>query len=86
MGDFSMTELKEIMRTSAGVLEEVDLDADIADIEFDDLGYDSLAVLELVSQVGRRYGVSIPDDAIAEMPTPASAVRYLNGHLARIEV
>jgi minimal PKS acyl carrier protein len=86
MGDFSMTELKEIMRSSAGVQEEVNLDGDIADIEFDDLGYDSLAVLELVSQVGRRYGVSIPDDAISEMPTPARAVTYLNEHLTRMGV
>ncbi|WP_433261213.1 acyl carrier protein [Actinosynnema sp. CS-041913] len=85
MGDFSLQELKEIMRTASGVPEDVDLDGDIADVEFQALGYDSLAVLELVSQVERRYRVSIPEDAIPEMPTPARAVRFINGQLARLE-
>lgn len=85
MGDFSLQELKEIMRTAAGVADDVDLDSDIADIEFNALGYDSLAVLELVSQVERRYRVSIPEDAIPEMPTPGRAVQFINGQIARLE-
>jgi minimal PKS acyl carrier protein len=85
VSDFSMTELKEIMRAGAGVPDDVDLDGDIADIEFDELGYDSLALLELISQFSRRYGVSIPDEALTEMPTPARALCYLNDHLARAE-
>ncbi|MER6666884.1 acyl carrier protein [Amycolatopsis japonica] len=81
-----MSELKEIMRACAGVDEGVDLDADIADVEFAELGYDSLAVLELANQVERRYGIPIPDEAVAEMPTPGRALDFINAQLARAEV
>jgi len=86
MSRLTLAELKEIMRTSVGVEEGVDLDGDIADATFADLGYDSLAVLEMVSQVERRYGVSIPDEAVSEMPTPGSAVDFINRRLVREEV
>lgn len=79
---FTIEELKGILRASAGVDEEADLDGDIADVEFGELGYDSLAVLEFARQVERRYGVSIPDSAIAEMPTPAKAVEFVNAQFA----
>ncbi|GDY31033.1 acyl carrier protein [Gandjariella thermophila] len=86
MSEFTLSELKEIMSASAGVDEGVELDGDIADVAFADLGYDSLAVLELCGQVERRYGVSISDDAVAEMPTPAKAVEYVNALLAKAGV
>lgn len=85
MSEFTLSELKEIMRTSAGVAEGVDLDADIADVEFTELGYDSLAVLELASQVERRYGIPIPDEAVSEMPTPGRALAFINARLAGTE-
>ncbi|CRK55093.1 Acyl carrier protein [Alloactinosynnema sp. L-07] len=78
MNKFDLDDLRAIMRESAGVDEDVDLDGDIADIEFTELGYDSLAVLELASQVQRKYGVPIPDEAVHEMPTPRAAVEFIN--------
>ncbi|CAM3691010.1 acyl carrier protein [Kibdelosporangium persicum] len=86
MSEFTLDDLREIMRASTGVDEGVDLDGDIADVEFDDLGYDSLAVLELCGQVGRRYGVQISDDAASEMPTPARAVEFINTMVAKARV
>ncbi|MGB3440122.1 MAG: acyl carrier protein [Actinophytocola sp.] len=85
MSEFTLSELKEIMRTSVGVTEGVDLDGDIVDVEFADLGYDSLALLEVASQVERRYGVPIPDEAVSEMPTPGRALEFINARLARSE-
>ncbi|WP_410601162.1 acyl carrier protein [Amycolatopsis sp. lyj-90] len=85
MSEFTLDELKEIMRGSAGVEEGVDLDGDIAGVEFGDLGYDSLAVLELLNQVRVRHGVSIPDGAIEEMPTPSAAVVLINEQFAKSE-
>lgn len=84
MATFSLAELKKILQSSSGVTEHVDLDGDIADVEFSVLGYDSLAVLELISQVERRYGVLFPEDAISEMPTPALAVRYIEELLVKV--
>lgn len=85
MSEFTLTELTEIMRTSVGVAEGVDLNGDIVDVEFADLGYDSLAVLELASQVERRYGIPIPDEAVSEMPTPGRALEFINARLTRSE-
>lgn len=82
MSELTLSELKEIMRASAGVAEGVNLDGDIVDVEFADLGYDSLAVLELASQVERRYGIPIPDEAVSEMPTPGRALEFINARLA----
>ncbi|SFP84531.1 acyl carrier protein [Amycolatopsis rubida] len=81
MEKFTLENLRETMRSSAGIDEGVDLDGDIADVEFTELGYDSLAVLELASQVQRRYGVRIPEEAVAEMPTPRKAVYFINQRL-----
>ena len=81
MEKFTLEDLRETMRSSAGIDEDVDLNGDIADVEFTELGYDSLAVLELASQVQRRYGLRIPDEAVAEMPTPQKAVDFINRRL-----
>jgi acyl carrier protein len=82
-GEFTLAELTEILRASVGVPEGVDLNGDIVDVEFAELGYDSLAVLEMASQVERRYGIPIPDEAVSEMPTPGRAVEFVNARLAR---
>lgn len=81
MSRFELDVLREILRTRVGEVDGVDLDGDIADLEFAELGYDSLAVLELCSHVGRLYGLQIPGDAVAEMPTPGKAVEYINALL-----
>ena len=86
MSTFSLDDLREIMRQSAGVEAGVDLDADITDVEFIELGYDSLALLELAIQVKRKYGVSIPDDDVVDMTTPRIAVEYINRQLVGAEV
>jgi minimal PKS acyl carrier protein len=74
---FSLDDLRVVMRTSAGVDDSVDLSSDIGDITFTDLGYDSLAVLQMAARIGNEYGVNIPDDAVAELPTPQSLVDYV---------
>lgn len=82
MREFTLDALRAVMRSSAGVEDGVDLDGPIADVPFADLGYDSLAVLEIASQVGRHFGFDVPDDALAEMPTPAAAVAFVNRRLS----
>jgi minimal PKS acyl carrier protein len=79
---FTLNDLRRIMRASVGVEDGVDLDGDISDVEFADLGYDSLAVLELAGHVKREYGVAVPDEVVLELRTPALAVTLVNGRLA----
>lgn len=83
MTEFTLETLRAIMRSCVGVDDGVDLDGPIDHVSFDDLGYDSLAMLELAGQLRRQYGVDTPDDALAELlPTPAATVAYVNRELA----
>ena len=75
---FTLDDLRELMRSSAGVDDSVDIDGDIADLTFEELGYDSLAVLEMASQVQRTYSVPMPDESTEYMTTPQLAVDYIN--------
>lgn len=82
MTELTMGRLKEIMGKCSGVDESVDISGDIGGTPFRDLGYDSLAVLEIVSQVQRDHGLSIPDEAIDEMNSPDALLSYVNSALA----
>jgi act minimal PKS acyl carrier protein len=66
----------------------VDLDSDIGGRTFEDLGYDSLAVLEMTAKIQNMLGVVITDDAAKELTTPQSLTDYvatqLTGHQATI--
>jgi minimal PKS acyl carrier protein len=80
---FTMDELQEILQSSIGMDEGVRLDAEQAETAFAELGYDSLAMLELASQIKHRIGVHITDEAaLEEMATPRAAVEFVNRQLA----
>jgi minimal PKS acyl carrier protein len=83
---FNLTDLRRVLEESVGVEDDLTFDGGNADTAFIDLGYDSLALLELASQVSRRYGVPIPDEAVHEMGTPQAAVDYINDRLATAAV
>jgi act minimal PKS acyl carrier protein len=84
MAELRLDELLQILRGCAGEDGTVDLGGDVDDVPFATLGYDSLAMLETISQVELRYGVSIPDEAVHEMPTPRAALDYFNQRLAAL--
>jgi len=79
---FTLDDVRRILRRCAGAPEGDALDGDIADVPFAELGYDSLALLEMAAHVQQEFGIRIPDDAIEEMPTPRAAVEYLNRRFA----
>ncbi|SFQ64897.1 act minimal PKS acyl carrier protein [Amycolatopsis arida] len=70
MTQFTADELREIMVRSAGEDESIDLDGPFLDTSFDDLGYDSLAVLDIAVQVQRAHGVALDEDDLPQMSTP----------------
>ena len=45
---------------------------------FSDCDIDSLALLELVSEIQRVYGIEIPDDDIESVSSIANMAQYLN--------
>jgi act minimal PKS acyl carrier protein len=82
MTRFTLDDMRRIMGGCAGVPDTVDLNDDIGDVSFVELGYDSLAVLEMAARIQQQLGVRIPDDAVDEMKTPQAAVDYVNHRLA----
>lgn len=77
----TIEDIKRILRQAAGESEGVDLDGDITDERFEDLGYDSIALLEVSSRITQEYGVRIEDSAAAEADTPAALLKAVNAEL-----
>ncbi|OLR93228.1 acyl carrier protein [Actinokineospora bangkokensis] len=77
-GALSLDDLKRVLVESAGVQAGVDLDADILDTPFDDLGYDSLALLEAVARITREHRITFDDDAAATSRTPREFLALVN--------
>ncbi|MEJ1199008.1 MULTISPECIES: acyl carrier protein [unclassified Streptomyces] len=62
MSELTLPVLVEIFRQCAGEAEGVDLQSeDVGEVELNALGYDSLALLEAISQVERKYSIGMPD-------------------------
>lgn len=78
MKDFDLDDLRELMRLSAGVDDEIDIQGDIVDTTFTNMNYDSLAVLELASRIERDWGVTVPDEVAADLKTPREVLDYVN--------
>ncbi|HEY8374500.1 MAG TPA: acyl carrier protein [Pseudonocardiaceae bacterium] len=83
MSQFTLDDLRRILKSAAGD-DGATLDGDVLDTEFADLGYDSLALLELAGHVQREYGVPMPDDAPQHMTTPRAALDYVNARFAEV--
>jgi act minimal PKS acyl carrier protein len=79
--EFTLDDLKRILRASGGESDITSQEGDISDVTFSDLGYDSLAVLELASRIEEEYGVAVPDSAVQELPTPAATIAFVNERL-----
>jgi act minimal PKS acyl carrier protein len=74
----TIDDLRTILVACAGESDGV-LDGDIRDIDFDELGYDSLALMETAARIRSDFGVTIPDERIAELRTPGEILDLVNG-------
>jgi acyl carrier protein len=83
MSSFTANDLMRILRSCGGDGDVTGLDGPALDTPITDLGYDSLAMLEVASIVQREYGVPIPDEALSYMTTPRTTIEYLNGRLVQ---
>jgi len=52
------------------------------DTPFEDLGLDSLAVLELLSLLEQRFPIEVEDELAETLKTPAALLDHVNGQLA----
>lgn len=66
--------LKELIVEQLGVEEDtVTLEANIQD----DLGADSLDIVDLIQTIEDEYDLSIPDEAVEEIKTVGDIVNYI---------
>jgi act minimal PKS acyl carrier protein len=80
--EFTVDDLKRILLVSAGAPESGDLDGEILDLRFDELGYDSVALLETGQRVEREFGIRLDDSQlIIDVATPRTLVEAVNQHL-----
>ncbi|MCO1575098.1 acyl carrier protein [Crossiella sp. SN42] len=75
----TLDQLREVLTQCAGADEGVNLDGDILDQDFLELGYDSLALIETTAELRRRFGIEIPEDLVNELETPRAMLDYVNG-------
>ena len=47
----------------------------------DDLGADSLDIVELIMALEDEYGIEIPDEDAEKMETVGDAIKYIEDHL-----
>ena len=76
----SIDKLRDILIASAG--EDDALGGDISDVSFDELGYDSLALIETAAILRRDYGVLVPDDELTGLRGPGELLSLINDRLA----
>lgn len=66
--------LKDIIAEQLSVeADEVTMDSNIQD----DLGADSLDVVDLITTIEDEFGISIPDEAVEEIKTVGDIVNYV---------
>ncbi|MFF0292717.1 acyl carrier protein [Kitasatospora sp. NPDC004615] len=82
--EFTIEDLKRILLEGAGADEDVDLDGDILDTDFEELGYESLALLETGGRIEREYGISLDDEIFADNKTPRTLVAAINGYFTEL--
>ncbi|MGQ4614394.1 phosphopantetheine-binding protein [Nocardia sp. R7R-8] len=77
----TITQLRQILVDCAGGEDLAELGGDIATVEFEELGYDSLALIETAARIQREFGVTIPEEELVEVKTPQELVDIVNTQL-----
>jgi act minimal PKS acyl carrier protein len=82
MSQLTLPELVEIMRECAGEDESAGAGGrDIGDADLEDLGYDSLALMEAAARVKRQFKAELSEEALAEIHTLNQFVAAVNDTL-----
>lgn len=76
--EITLDELKQALREAAGDTDSANLEGDVLDIDFSDLGYDSLALLETAGKITRDYGVTLADDSVTSVKTLRELLKVVN--------
>jgi act minimal PKS acyl carrier protein len=78
----SLDDLTSALRQRAGQDDGVELDTRVLDVAFEDLGYDSVALLETCASIEIYHGIQLSDSTVAEARTPRALLAVINAQLA----
>ncbi|MBP2585749.1 acyl carrier protein [Streptomyces sp. PvR006] len=79
---FTLAEFRVIVDACFDGAEAAALEESVLDTEFTDLGYDSLTVYEIVVRIQDDFPVTVPDEKLDELKTPAALIAYVSDQLA----
>ncbi|MCB5165724.1 acyl carrier protein [Streptomyces bambusae] len=82
MDRLTLDDLKRILRECAGEDEGIDLDGDVLDLNWFELGYDSLAILQTTGLIERDFDVMLDEEALDDADTPRRYLAMVNELLA----
>ncbi|MEU9804295.1 actinorhodin polyketide synthase [Streptomyces sp. NPDC051000] len=75
MDRLELTDLTRILRAWGGEEEGVELDDDVRDLYWVELGYDCLSVLQTTGYLEQRFDIAFDEEAVEYADTPR---RYLD--------
>lgn len=78
MARMTLNDLRRVLAENAGEIDGVQLDENLLDVDFDEIGYDSLALMESASAITDEYRVQVPDEALADLRTPRQFLKFVN--------
>jgi act minimal PKS acyl carrier protein len=81
-GEFTIEDLRRILHEAAGEGDGADVGITTLDIEWDQLGYESLALLETGSRIEREFGIKLDDSTLFDAVTPRTLIDAVNAQLA----
>ncbi|WP_145502581.1 acyl carrier protein [Streptomyces sp. CFMR 7] len=81
---FDLADLKRIIKEGVGADESVDLEGDILDVDFEALGYESLAMLETGTRIEREFGITLDDETVTKTATPRGLIEAVNARLGSV--
>jgi minimal PKS acyl carrier protein len=82
--DLQLADVEKFLNASTGQ-EPITLDQSEMDTDFDDLGVDSLALMEVVDRVQEACGVLIDNDTVPDLRTPRLLLDHVNSQLVALD-
>ncbi|MBB5118907.1 hypothetical protein AF335_07125 [Streptomyces eurocidicus] len=79
----TLDDLHRILAACGGASEDWPAGEDVHDRPFQELGYDSLALMEAAVRIENEFGVPVPDDAIPLLTSPRDVLDLVNGSAAK---
>ncbi|MEV5613900.1 acyl carrier protein [Streptomyces sp. NPDC052225] len=81
---FTLDDLRLILIEAAGADDSYQVGGDILDTDFEQLGYESLALLETGGRIEREYHISLDEEILSIANTPRMLIDAVNNSLAAL--